>query len=519
VPRNIKRVAALLPLLLLVVTGCTAGPSDRPAVAYRDGEQQVAPAPNPPEPAPVPPLRGPAADALHWEDCTGRTRDELGGAPPGLTFSCARLLTTLDSPEAPERGTQRNSLIRIGDGTRVPLVVLGDINGEPGTTFAARLAAQLPPALRSTFDIIGMDRRGTGESDPADCMQPREREHIVGFDPRATERQSLDRLLDSVVSASQECLLTLDERLQAYDSWRTASDLEELRLELGVPKLHLMGRGEASRVLTTYAERYPSSVGRMVLDGAPDPTRDAIGRSESQARAAERTFDVFAQQCTSKGCPLGPDPRRTVRDLVERTRENPLPGPSGPVPAGRVVRAVQLGLRDQSSWPQLAEALAAGVRGDGTRLAELSAPLLAPQGENPPWLDSDVITTCNDTTLRVPPQRSSQLAADWVDRFPLFGGVAAQRIVRCGSWPVPQRPLPVPRRGDLPPIPVITTEHDPQELALGTDHMAQQLPTGVQVRWQGAGHGALGRSTCVTDAITRFMVQGAVPTEGMVCPA
>lgn len=518
-PRNIERVAALLPLLLLLATACTAGPSDRPAVAYRDSEQQVAPGPNPPEPAPVPPLGGPATGALAWEDCTAQTHEELGSAPPGLKFSCAQQLSTLDSPEAPERGIQRNSLIRVGDGNRAPLVVLGDINGEPGTVFAARLAAQLPPALRNSFDIIGIDRRGTGESDPADCIQPPEREQIIGFDPRATERRELDRLLDSVVSASQECLLTLDERLQAYDSWRTAADLEELRLELGVPKLHLIGRGEASRVLTTYAERYPGSVGRMVLDGAPDPTRDAIGRAESEARAAEQTFDVFAQQCASRGCPLGPDPRRAVTDLIQRATDDPLRGPQGPVPAGRVVRAVQLGLRDPDTWPGLADALAAAARGDGTKLAEISAPLLAPQGANPPWLDGNMITTCNDTTLRVPPQRSSQLAADWVNRFPLFGGVAAQGLVWCGSWPVPQQPLPTPRRGDLPPIPVITTQNDPKELALGTDHMAQQLPTGVQVRWQGAGHGALGRSTCVTDAITRFMVQGAVPTEGMVCPA
>ncbi|WP_344923883.1 hypothetical protein [Saccharopolyspora gregorii] len=56
--------------------------------------------------------------------------------------------------------------------------------------------------------------------------------------------------------SSQECLLDLDDRLQAYDSWRTAADLEELRLELDVPKLHAVGIGEATRVLTTYAQRY-----------------------------------------------------------------------------------------------------------------------------------------------------------------------------------------------------------------------------------------------------------------------
>ena len=51
-----------------------------------------------------------------------------------------------------------------------------------------------------------------------------------------------------------------------------------------------------------------------------------------------------------------------------------------------------------------------------------------------------------------------------------------------------------------------------------SDHLADELPTGVAMRWQGAGHGAIARSTCVTDAISRFLVQGVVPTEGMACP-
>ncbi|TDC95076.1 alpha/beta hydrolase [Saccharopolyspora aridisoli] len=517
-PRTTNRAgAALLPLLLLVVTGCSVGPSQRPAVAYHDSEQQVAPAPQPPKPRPVPPLGAAPNDALSWQDCTDQTRAELGTLPPGLSFSCSRLLSTLDAPEAPERGTARNSLIRTGSG-RVPLVVVGDVGGEPGTTFAARMATQLPPEIRNTFDIIGMDRRGTGESEPADCVPPQQREEVLGFDPRATQRPDLDRLLESVLSASQECLLKLDERLQAYDTWRTASDLEELRLELGVPRLHAIGRGEAGRLLTTYAERYPGGVGRFVIDGAPDPTRDSMGQAEYQAQTAEQTFDVFAADCVSRNCPLGPNPRQTVSDLVERTRNAPLPAQGTSVPAGRITQAVLQGLSDRNGWPALTEALAAGDRGDGTRLAELTAPLVAAQGVNPPWFDGELITSCNDTTLRVPPQRSSEIAQDWVSRFPLFGGVAAQRVVWCGSWPVPQQPLPTPRRADLPPIPVITTAHDPRTLALGTDHLADELPTGVSMRWQGAGHGAIARSTCVTDAISRFLVQGVVPTEGMACP-
>ncbi|GAA4863838.1 alpha/beta hydrolase [Saccharopolyspora rosea] len=518
-PRSARGFGAALAPLLLLVAACSVGPSQRPAVAYQDSQQQVAPAPQPPKPAPVPPLGIPGHDALAWQDCTEQTRAELGGPqlPAGMTFSCSRLLNTLDSPEAPTHGTARTALLKVGTGG-IPLVLLNDIGGEPGTTYAARTALRLPPEMLRTFTIIGLDRRGTGHSEPADCVPAQQREAIVGFDPRATDRAALGPLNDAVLRASQECLLNLDERLQAYDTWRTASDLEELRLEMGVPRLHAVARGEASRLLMTYAERYPSSIGRIVLDGAPDPTRDAMGQLESQAQSAEQSFDAFAADCASRACPLGPDPRATVNRIVDRARTAPLPAPGTQVPAGRVVQAVLSGLSDRDAWPALVDALVAADRGDGAGLAGLSAPLVTPQGADPPRLDSELITGCNDTTLRVPPERSAEVAADWVGKYPLFGGVFAQRLVWCGSWPVPQQPLPSPRRTDLPPIPVISTAHDPVVPGLGSDHMAEQLPTGVVLRWQGAGHGALGRSDCVDRAVSRFLIDGAVPTEGMACP-
>ncbi|RCW43964.1 TAP-like protein [Halopolyspora algeriensis] len=521
-PRITHRAGALLlPLVLLIVAACSAGPSERPAVAYRGSQQQVPPAPAPPEPAPLPPLGPPAQQALGWQDCTERTRLEIGVStlPEGMSFSCSRLLTSLSPPGAISSGTSRISLLSVGSGS-IPLVVVNDIRGVPGTAFTARLALKLPPEMLETFRIIGMDRRGSGRSDPATCFPPAARETIVGFDPRATERAALDRLLDSVRSASQECLLELEKRAQAYDTWRTAADLEELRIELGVPRLHAIGRGEGSRVLATYAQRYPRSVGRMVFDGAPDPTLDALGRTKKQAREAERTFDAFAAQCTAgNACPLGPDPRRTVEDLIERTRATPLPGAGSPVTAGTIVRAILLGLTDPDRWHELVQALDAADRGDGTMLGRMVAPLLHGDAAHPPGLDSRVITRCNDTTLRVPPQRGVGIATELVDRFPLFGGVLAQQLVQCSLWPVPQRSLPVPSNPALPPIPVITTATDPLTPALGSEHMADRLAAGITVTWQGTGHGALGRSRCATLNASGFLVHGALPAENTACPA
>ncbi|MHA6803168.1 alpha/beta hydrolase [Salinifilum ghardaiensis] len=521
-PRCPRRVLAVLSLLaLLAVTGCSAGPSQRPAVAVRGdgGEQQVPPQPQAPEPPPVPPLGPPAQGVLHWDDCTDRTLAEIGRAEPSpLRFSCARMLSPLDAPEQPVRGITQTALVRTGSGD-IPLVLLSGVRGEPGTAAAARLAHELPRELLETYTLIGVDRRGTGESDAAECIPPHQRETIVGFDPKAAERARLDELLASVRNASQQCLLSLDERLQAYDTQRTAADLESLRRELGVPRLHMLARGEASRLALTYAEQHPRTTGRMVLDGALDPQRDAVGRAEDEARASEAAFDAFAEDCASSGsCALGPDPRAVVSGLVERTRQRPLPAGGTEVSAGDVVRAIQLELTDRAAWPRLAEALSAAVRGDGRGIAEILAPLVRGRGESPPRLDGELITTCNDTTQRVPPERVAHHAADWVNRFPLFGGIAAQQLAWCSQWPVPQQPLPEPEGRGIGPVPVVSTAVDPYLRQVGSEHMARRLPSGVLLRWQGAGHGALAGSPCIARAVTRFLVSGTPPPDDMVCP-
>lgn len=516
-PRTTHRVGALLLLVFLVLTSCSVGPSSRPPVAFNDSTQLTPPTPEPKPPG-VPPLGKPARASLGWEDCTTETKAALG-EPTELQFSCAKLLTTLDSPEDPSKGTSRVSVLGVGTG-QIPLVVVNEAGGEPGTTFAARLALRLPEEMLNTFRIIGVDRRGTGQSDPAECVPQAQRELIAGFDPRATDQEKLNRLHDAVRESSQECLLDLDDRLLAYDTWRTAGDLEELRMELGVPKLHAIGIGESSRLLTTYAHRYPDSVGRMVLDGGPDPLLDVLGRHESQARNAESTFDTFAEDCVASGsCPLGANPRKAVSDLIDQTRATPLSVPGGQLTAGRLVRAVQLGLYDRDQWPRLTQRIAAAQNGNGAPLAKLVAPLLQRDASGPPRLDAQLITSCNDTTLRVPPQRSAQTTSDWVQRYPLFGGIYGQRLIWCGQWPVPQQPLPVPTNPQLPPIPVISTAHDPLMPELGSRHLADQLGNGVPLRWQGAGHGSIGRSECITSAVSRFLIAGVVPATETACPA
>lgn len=520
---RVRRVLALALVLPIFLTACTVGPSNRPAVLQEDSPGQGEIDEQETE-QPLPPLGEQGTESIAWSPCDEGTRERLGkdgttATAKSLSFSCATITSGLDTPELPESPKVRLSVLKAGsdnDGT-VPLVVVNDINGEPGTLHAARLAARLPDELRERFSIVGFDRRGTGDSDAIDCVPADARKDLVGVDPAG---DNVETLRDAVRTAGQECAIALGNEQLAYNSLQTAGDLEELRTQLAVPRLNAIARGEGSRSLAAYADRFTNKVGRMVFDGAPDPSRQAEIALEGVAAGAEATMDAFADDCASGECPLGENPRETVESLLSQLRAKPLytaddlrVGPSF------ALHAIWAGLAEPERWPALAEAIAEARRAKPDRLAAFAAPMVDYAADAPPTIDAVLTTTCNDTVSRMSAPQAGRLAEKWRSEYEMFGGLVAQQLVWCGQWPVRSDPLPDPKLPGTPPMVLISTASDPRTPEQGTTRVADQLSRSPRVAWQGAGHGAVGRSGCVDEKITAFLVDGKIPRDGVACPA
>ena len=247
-PLAASRRAPQLALLVALLAGCTVGPSDRPPVAVRDaGAPGARPLPPPvpsPSVTPAPPGRYDPT-SLPWQDCTATFAPVLRTAAPPRT-DCADLRVDADLAIPGLGGSVRLDVSRVGSGP-APLVVLGEAGGEIGTVRAARLAGQLPPAVLEEYTLIGLARRGTGPSDPIDCVPPGTRAGIIGADPDPERPEQLDDLLDTTSTAIQTCVQELNQLLTAIDSVSTAGDLEQLRVALNAPVLSLLVLGEASR--------------------------------------------------------------------------------------------------------------------------------------------------------------------------------------------------------------------------------------------------------------------------------
>jgi pimeloyl-ACP methyl ester carboxylesterase len=282
--------------------------------------------------------------------------------------------------------------------------------------------------------------------------------------------------------------------------------------------LNVVSHGEASRAVTDFIRRYPNSVGRVVLDGAVDPTLDGIAAAEATLAAAEAGYTAFAADCVARDCPLGPDPSTALPTLAQALRQAPLQVDWQQITAGTAYYAVLETVGDPQRWAQLSSALATARDGNGVQLATLVEPMLTKTQGLPARFDPALATHCNDTSTRVPPERAQQLVAQWRQRFALFGPLFAQRLLLCSAWPVPSPPPIGPGDRAVPPVLVVATAGDPVTPAEGARRTAQLLPSATLVIWQGQAHGALPHSSCMVDLVTRFLMDASIPREGTLCP-
>lgn len=505
----------------LVVAGCSVGPSQRPPVAVRGEAGPAAPAaPGPATPAPdrLPDLE-PQNASIPFSDCTADTLAALRTpASRSLRFECGELTVPAD-PAAPQLGGVTLGVLRAGlagaPQTRPPLLVLGDSAGDASARVAALLAEQASPDLLAQFTLVGLDRRGAG-ADRLDCAPADARAALVDADPARTSLQDLTDLLENARSIVQECNLTLDSTLGTIRSTSTASDVELLRAALGVGRLSAIGTGDGAGALATWASAAPQAVGRLVLDGPPQPGLDEPDRSEARAAAAETAFDAFAVSCTARpGCALGATPRTTVTGLVAALSARPVATADGRrLTAGSAVTAIRAGLGEPRGWPALAAAIAAAGTGDAAPLLDLLDPLTGPRGR----FAGALATTCNDSRNRLSPPQIAGLADRWTRSYPLFGGEAALGLVDCAPWPT-GGPIPAAASaGGAPPMLVLGTAGDPRDPLDGSRRASDALPGARFLSWQGTGTGAYPRTPCVVAVVDAMLVNATVPQAGTLCP-
>jgi len=111
------------------------------------------------------------------------------------------------------------------------------------------------------------------------------------------------------------------------------------------------------------------------------------------------------------------------------------------------------------------------------------------------------------------------LQPQWRASNPLFGGSAASSLGFCSVWKAPpDMPITVTDSG-APTVLVVGTTGDPATPISGAKHLAALLGSGDLLTWEGDGHTAYPKTTCVTNDVDNYLIDLKAPAPGSTCPA
>lgn len=302
--------------------------------------------------------------------------------------------------------------------------------------------------------------------------------------------------------------------------------MDLIRAVLGDEKLNYLGYSYGTFLGATYAQLYPDRVGRLVLDGAIDPSVPSLDVSTTQAVGFESALRAFMADCLeTQDCPFRGTVDEAMSDLgtlLASVDAAPLTATDGRrLGADSLMTAVIAALYSQDNWSILRQAIAQALTGNAD-----TAFLLADfyygrtrtgQYENN---SSEAFRAYNcmdypdDVSDEAEAASRARLAAEAPTVAPYWEGVDA-----CAVWPYPPTGTrdAITADGAAPMI-VIGTTNDPATPYEWSVSLAQQLSSGVLITREGEGHtGFLKGNACVDAAVESFFVDGTVPEDGLVC--
>ncbi|WP_055492032.1 alpha/beta hydrolase [Streptomyces sp. TP-A0356] len=506
----------LLAAAALFVSACSSGGS---TMASADAALAALPRSTPSALAPY------YAQKLTWRSC----------GVPG--FECATMKAPRDYAE-PASGDVRLAVARKrATGQGKPLGSLLVNPGGPGGSAVGYLQQYAgigyPAEVRARYDMVAVDPRGVARSEPVECLDGPQMDAYTQTDMTPDDQAETRRLEDAYRQFAEGCGRHSPDLLRHVSTAEAARDMDILRAVLGDRKLTYVGASYGTFLGATYAGLFPDRVGRMVLDGAMDPSLSPRRLSEDQTAGFETAFQSFAKDCVRQpDCPLGGPgtPPAKVGDNLKAffDKLDASPIPTGDADGRKLGEAlattgVIAAMYDQASWPQLREALTSAMRDrDGAGLLVLSDSYYerGADGRYSNLMFANAAVNCLDLPPAFSgPEDVEKALPAFEKASPVFGRGLAWASLNCAYWPVRAtgQPHRIEAKGAAP-IVVVGTTRDPATPYSWARSLASQLSSARLLTYDGDGHTAYGRgSKCVDSTIDAYLLQGTPSAQGKRC--
>lgn len=397
--------------------------------------------------------------------------------------------------------------------------------GGSGLEFAASAGFVLGQSLLRKFDVIGWDPRGVGESTPVKCLDTEQLDKFIAADGSPDDDAEINELNNEAKILADGCEQRSGELLPHVSTKDAARDIDVLRGIVGDPQLYYLGMSYGTYLGATYAELFPKNVGRLVLDGAVDPSKTSEQNNIAQAKGFDTALDAFAEDCAQRSCRLGNTKAEVlakVDKLINDSDANPLPGDGKrQVTQALVVLGVIYPLYLKDFWPRLEDAVLDGLDGKGARLLALADEYTGRKPSGYENNQNEVIyaVNCLDRPDITSVAQAKAEEAEYKAASPRFGSFLLWGSVACANWPVKPEDKPHPiKAAGAKPIVVVGTTRDPATPYAWAVGLAHQLESGVLVTRDGDGHtGYKAGNECVDNVVETYLLQGTAPTADIKC--
>ncbi len=485
-----------------------------------------------PETRPAPTTSAPpVADGVSAELMEFYTQELTWEACAGEGFDCTTVRAPLDWDE-PTTGDIELSVIRHRASGGEPLGSLLTNPGGPGASGVGFIRDSVAFAagaeVMETYDVIGFDPRGVGESTAVSCYDATQMDAYLFDIPAAAPAtpEWTAEVTEATRAFGAACEANSDGILPYITTVQAARDLDLLRAVLGDAKLNYLGYSYGTFLGATYAELYPERVGRLVLDGAVDPEMSLLEVSMIQTIGFESALRAYMADCLSTSdCPF----RGTVDDgmadvsaLLASVEARPLQAADGrAMGVSSLWTAIVFTLYAEANWPYLTTAFTETLAGDPEFAFVLADAYYS--RANGAYLDNSAEAfrayNCMDYPRDVTAEQVADAEALLRERAPTAAPYWVSPELSCSTWPHPATGVREPLHAEgAPPILVIGTTNDPATPYEWSVALADQLESGILVTRVGEGHTGFNKgNACVDAVVVDYLVEGVVPAGDVRC--
>jgi pimeloyl-ACP methyl ester carboxylesterase len=469
-----------------------------------------------------------AVPRLDWGTC--------GEQFPGFECTVAKVPLDYDRPNGATTQIALNRKPAADKAHRIGSVFLNPGGpGGSGVDYVFRRGETLSKALNDRFDVVGFDPRGIGRSDPLHCFKSEDELNafFAGLPAFPYQREQERPYFDRYRSLGATCRAndaTITKHMSTAD---VARDLDLLRRAVGDQKLTYLGFSYGTYIGNTYANLFPHNIRALVIDGVLDPRQWSSGRQIDSDRVnTALEFNELLRLCDAAGpsCAFATPEGSAKRweALARSVRAHPVDLGGGTLYTYDQLIGDAVGaMYSPERWggpegygalvDQIADAALGGDRAAATRVATLRKTLTR-EADYDNSFDSYNGNVCADT--RFPAAFEAYRAiGKYAEDGSRFGPLWWWGNAACADWPVNEDRYTGPwRTRTSAPVLVVGSYFDGVTSYEGAQASAKLLD-GRLLSYAGWGHTAYSRSTCVNNHVNSYLLTGALPAAGTVCPA